>query len=815
MRTLLLNVYNDLRYTLRGLRNAPGYAATVILTLALGLGVVTTMLAIVDSVLLRPVALPHPEQLVMLSAKGTEAGTTYSLSYKRIEALRREAHSFTAVSGYNTMLRPIGTSDGARMALLTEVTPQFFNMLGVRAKFGRLLGDADRTAPVAVVSAAFWQERLHRDPHAIGKTIKLSGRLQTVIGVLPEGVRFPQGTEAPVVYMPIDLNAKGEDDLLGDSAMVMARLKPGVSTQQALAETRSVIAHSGTENTVAHETFVMSSYNDYLTGGLETPLLALLGGVGILLLIACANAANLQIARAMGRMAEINIRSALGASFGRLVQQAMTESIVVSLLGATLGSALAYTLVAVVRRAYGQQFSRFDELAVHSAVFGACALLAVAVGVLASLAPVLSIRRRIGVKTTTIQVTRRSRLPGLLATFQIALTCVLLVVIGLFVRTFQALENVKLGFDPHGVTTMVLMPEDQHKDPELARQMDTRLLERFGALPGVQAATMQTAVPFSSYNFFLNGATEVEGRAFHEGDTAFYSLVSTNFVRASGLHLLRGRALLPQDDASAAMVAVVNEAFVKQYLATHDPLGASIKAHRNPGDTDADIPFTQPLTVVGVVENELQGGDLGAPFRPMVYIDYRQLPKNSPLSPVFSLVSEFAVRSRLPQSVLDKELRTAVKQIAPDMTEMSLQPMETGIAQSLSERRLALRLVAAFSGVALLLAAVGIYGVLAYSVAGRTREIGIRMALGCTRAGTLRLVAGQAAAMAVAGLALGLAGAWPATRAVKTFLFGVPPFDPLTLTLAALLLLAVCTAAAAIPAYRATQVDPIEALRTE
>lgn len=391
----------------------------------------------------------------MMSVMGKHEESTHALSYSQIEALRRNARSFAAISGYNTMARPVGTADGNRMALLTEVTPQFFDMLGIRAKSGRLLSDADEKVPVAVVSYAFWQERLHGDPKAVGSAIKLLGQSRTVIGVLPEGVHFPQGTEAPVVYTPISLNAKGEDDLFGGSAMVMARMKRGVSMQQARAEARSLFVHSETEKAADRQTLDLRSYEEYLTGGVQTSLLALMGGAGVLLLIACANAANLQIARATGRVAEIEVRSALGASFGRLLQQVVTESVVVSLLGAALGCGLAYALVALVRGAYGQQFSRFDELAMRPAVFGACALLAVLGGVLASLAPVLSIRRQTGVGMTTARTTRRSRVPGMLVALQIALTCVLLVTSGLFVRTFRALQDVKLGFDPRGVTTSV------------------------------------------------------------------------------------------------------------------------------------------------------------------------------------------------------------------------------------------------------------------------------------------------------------------------------------------------------------------------
>ncbi len=649
----------------------------------------------------------------------------------------------------------------------------------------------------------------------IGSTIRISGRVRTVIGVLPDEVHFPQGTEAPAVYIPVSLNAKGEDDLFADSAMALARLKPGTSMQQANEEVRSVLAHSGTGSTGVHESFEIRPYGEYLTGNMQTALLSLLGGVAILLLIACANAANLQIARGTERMAEMNVRSALGASFGRLFQQVVTESVVVSLIGAAMGGALAVSLIAAVRNAFGPQFTRFDELAVRPAVFGAAALLAVLAGVLASLAPVFSIQRQTHTGMERTRITRRSRVPGVIVILQIALTCVLLVISGLFVRTFRTLQEVKLGFDPRNVTTVVLTPENQGKDPALSRQLIGRLLKRFESLPGVVSATMQTEIPFSSYNFSLNGTTEVTGRPFQEGDTAFYSLVSTNFVRASRMRLMRGRAFLPEDDASADMVAVVNEAFAKKFLAGRDPLGDRVKAHRGPGEKDSDLPFTQALTVVGVVDNELQGGDLGAPYRPMVYLDYLQLPKGSMLGQVFSMVTEYAVRSTLPQEALAKELRAAIKDVAPDMTEVSLRPMEEGIAQSLGERRLALQLVASFGAVALLLAAVGIYGLLAYSVAQRRKEIGIRMALGSSQAGITGLVLQQAATTVIYGLVLGIATAWPVGHLLRSFLFGVGILDPWALAASAAVLLLVGAVAVTVPVWRAAQVDPTEALRTD
>lgn len=813
--SIFANILLDIRYALRGLKNAPGYALTVVLTLGLGLGAVTTMLAIVDSVLWRPLALPHPEQLVLLSGRNTNDGTTYMLSYSQIDELRRNAHSFSAVSGYNQLPRPVTTQDGDRMAVITQVTPDFFAALGVKPKLGRLINASDEKAPVVVVNGSFWQDRLHRDAKAVGSTIRVSGQLRTVIGVLPENLHFPQGTEAPIVFAPMSMDAK-TDDLFSDSALVLARMNPGVSVEQAAAEARSVFSQGNKSSNARDMGLEVQSYKEFVTGSLQTSLLALLGGVGALLLIACANAANLQIARATARVVEMNVRSALGASFGRLVQQVVTESIVVSMMGAALGCALAAALVAAIHRAYGGQFARFDELALHPEVFSACALLAIAVGVLASLAPVFGVRRQTRIAATSAgRTSRRVGMQGVLVALQIGLTCVLLVASGLFVKTFRALEDVKLGFDPKDVTTLVLMPDDQHKDPELSRQEVGRLLERFSSLPGIEAATTQTDVPFSNWNVTLTGSTDVSGRAFQKDDRAFYSLVSSNFIEASGLHLQHGRDFLPQDDSGSSGSVIVNEEFVKRFIAGRDPLGVSIKSHRDAGDKDSDLPFPQFLTIVGVVENEMQGGNLGAPYQPMVYVDYKGLPKGSFLGQIYSVSAEFAIRSPLAQDVLNREIRTAIKQVAPDMTEMALQPMAEGIASSLSERRLALRMVAGFGGVALVLAAIGIYGVLGYAVAQRRREIGIRMALGSSRSGITNLVLRQAAIMVVWGLAAGAAGAWPVSRFVKSFLFGVKALDPWTIVFATAILLLVAAVAAAVPAWRAAQVDPTEALRAE
>jgi putative ABC transport system permease protein len=678
------------------------------------------------------------------------------------------------------------------------------------------MAQADGEAPVAVVNAAFARKRMHGVTKAVGAAIQISGQTRTVIGVLPDGMHFPQGVEAPMVYEPMPMHQGAMNEIFDNAAMVLARLKPGVTRQQAAEELRSLFLHQADAKDTNPAVPDVYSYSEYLTGDLRTGLFALLGGCAVLLLIAFANAANLQIVRAAGRMTDLHVRSALGASRLRLLQQVMTESIVVSLAGAALGAAVAYALVAAARTALAGRYARFEELTVHPLIFAACALLAVGAGILASIAPLPRIRAASGAAAMrATHATRTSRVPGLLVMVQVGLTCVLLIVSGLFVKSLRALEDVRLGFDPQHVTTAVLMAENQREDSEVLRQTIAKLLDAFSALPGVEAATMQSAVPFSSYNMGLNGATDVSGHAYREGDSASYSLVSSSFVQASGLHLMRGRNFLPQDDGSGAIVALVNREFVRRFLGGRDPIGATVKFHRGPGDKDADMPFLQPMTVVGVVENELQGGDLGAPFEPLVYLNYRQMPRGSMFVQIFSMAEEFAIRSQLPQQALDAELRAAIRRTAPGMAEMSMQPMQESIASSLRERRLALRLVSSFGAVALLLAAIGIYGVLSYTVAQRRREIGIRMALGSSRSGATKLVVRQAGMMVLLGVAIGCAAAWPAGRAVRSFLFGVGALDPWAFSVTAGVLLVVSVIAAMAPAWRAARVNPMEVLRAE
>jgi predicted permease len=808
------SLIGDIRYALRGLRNEPGYAVTAVLTLALGLGAVTAMLAVVDSVLLRPVALAHADRLVV--PENLQDGKPNGFfSFDQLNGLAKAAPGIEALARVVTLPKVVTTVDGARMAEEVETTPNLFSMIGAKAARGRVFGAADGSG-VAVVSDAFWRDRMHADPHALGSTVKVSGRLLQVVGMLPRDFAYPQAY-APVVYLPMAVDAKGNESNGFDGSDAMALLRPGVTVDVARQQMVAAFAREFPQSAARGQSAGLRSYRATVVGDEQPALLALLGACLLLLAIACANAANLQIVRTAGRTAEISLRAALGASRTRILQKVVTDSVTVSLLGGALGLALATVLVAWIKHAYGEQFGRFNELRLEPWVVLACLALAASAGLLAALAPGLTALRSAhgSGPMESIRTLSRSRTSSVLVVGELALTCVLLVTAGLFIRTFRALEQAPLGFDPDGLTNVVLMSQNPAISGAAYKQMYTRLVQDLGALPGVQGATTQTTLPFSNYQFTLTTSFRMPGRVVSPKAELGVSMITAGYSRIMRMPIVRGRGLSVEDREGMPVEGVVNEAFVRTYLRGKEALGQQIDfTNSDPGDKSPPF-LSQPLTIVGVAQDEVDGPVI-ASATPTVFLDYRQFPAAGPMaSMLFGFAPQFAVRSKLPQAVLGREIRAVLRRDAPELAEMGITPVEQAMQKSLTQRQLALQLASAFGAVALLLAAVGIYGVLAYSVAQRTREIGIRMALGSTRAGAMRLVARQAAVMVVVGLGVGFAGAWPAGRAVRSFLYGVHAEDTLTLVLTGCVLLLVCALAAAVPAWRAAQVDPMEALRAE
>jgi predicted permease len=787
-----------------------------VLTLALGLSAATAMLAIVDSVLLSPVALPHPEQLVTL-VRGDKWSEQGNFSFDQLNTIRKAVPSFADVLEYTSMPKPVRTANGVRMSLTLETSRNFFRSLGVPAHLGRTFTDLDKNANVAVISNAFWRETLHSDPHVIGSKVTVYGRIMTIMGVMPAGFYFPPQTfDAPIVAVPFQLDAKAQDYNGFMGAQAMARLRSGSDASRAEQQLRAVFTrnHWGEHNGGRAS---LHSYRSTVVGGEQSALLALLGACVLLLMIACANAANLQIVRGTARANEMSLRAALGASRGRLLQLIATESISISLLGAAGGLMLAFVVVEWARKTYGFRYARFTELTLHPAVFAGCAVLAVITGLLAAVAPSIAGLRNAGRyrPSQSSRTMTRLRLSSTLVVAEIALTCVLLVTAGLFLRTFRALETAPLGFDPTDVTSVVLMSETPSLNGQVAKVTMERVLDRLSATPGIQATASQTSVPFSSFNLFLNSTFALAGHVVAKGSTVAISLISDGYARAMKISMLQGRTFLPTDREGTLGVCIVNETFVRRFLRGQQVLGNAVEfTSDDPKDPDNRF-MKAPLTIVGVAPDEVAQGII-ADRPPTFFIDSKQFPAdNEAGSIVFGTAPQFVVRSTLPQATLEREIRDVLKTDAPGMAEMSIQRVDDAMQKSLNGRRLALRLASTFGLAALLLAAVGIYGVLAYSVAQRTREIGIRMALGSSRTKTVSLILRQVGMTAAAGLVLGMAGAWPAGRAVRSFLFGVHPLDTVTLIVTACLLLLVCATAAVVPAWRAAQVDPMEALRAE
>ncbi len=819
MRPLIQSLVQDVPYAVRQLRRAPGFAVAAVLTLALGIGATTAMLAVVDSVLLQPLALPHAERLVSFE-RLIPKGRANDFSLSDLHALRAVG-SFDAVSAYSNFPTPVTTAAGTRVTHVVRIGPEFFRVAGATAQMGRLLSSNDAHQPAAVATDAFWREILHSDPHAVGTSVKVGAQPVTIVGILPARFAFPEIFTGPSLYLPWTVDAQGKDDHGFDSRMMIARIKPGVTFPTAQAEAGAAYAHAPTrlgESQTDRGKLLLVPYSKSMTGEEQPALLALLGACGLLLLIACANSANLQMARGATRGDEMSVRAALGASRPRLLRQLVTESLTISLLGAGLGLVLAQGALWAAKHAYADRFARFDELALHPGAYLGCTLLAVLAGVLAALAPAWNAVRddcpwRASQPT---QVTGNRRLSSLLVAAEIALTCVLLTTAGLFLRTFQALQHVPLGFNPHHVTEVSLMPIDPHQDLSAAKGTYDRLLARLAAMPGIEAAATQTSLPFSNFTMEMTGSLHLAGRPKQKHDAVSISLVSPGYARTMGVPLLQGRGFTGADGASAPVVAIANEAAARRFLRGTHVLGQQVEFGNDATDGTDDRLVKTRITIEGGIPHQVASSRMGEDQGPMLLLSYKQVSLGSSNARfLLGLAPQFAVRSALPQVVLEREIRTALKDAAPSLAEMNISPVDEKIDQVLATRRLALRLATGFGAVALLLAAVGIYSILACSVAARTREIGIRMALGSTRGGAMRLVLRQAAALVALGLAGGVAGAWPAERAVRSFLYGVATMDPLTLASVALLLLAVCAVAAAAPVFRATKVDPMQALRTE
>jgi len=827
-----MTLLQDLRYALRTAWRDRTFSLIAVSTLALGIGANTALFTIVNAILLAPLPFKQPEQLVRVTADFTgQRVKDAGLSIPELFDLRQSG-IFDEIGGVWPISANLTETDEPERVETALVEATYFRMLGVGAQYGRVFdaGDAQPgIAEVAVISDALWKRRFGGDPGVLGKRIRIDNDLYSIIGVAPAAFRHPgRGTETDVeVWAPSGWIASPFSPQPIRRAYLLqgglGRLKPGVTVAAAQERIDALTQRLRRDYAPDYPesagwTLRAIPLHDDLVGNVRPALLTLVAAVGFVLLIACANVANLLLARSSARQREIAVRRALGASRARLLQQLLTESVLLAVAGGIFGLLVAIWGVDGLVRLSPSSLPRLHDVGVDATVLAFTAGLSIATGILFGLAPAIQgshaepqqVIRETGRSSTATG--RTTRLRSTLVVGEFALALVLLIGAALLVQSFWRLQHVDLGFNPSSVLTARLwlpqpnLPETGPYFTHDARvSFYTRVLDRIAALPGVDAAGGVTALPLSG----AAGRTAftIEGRPSATGGnlSSESSLVTPGYFRALGIDLVRGRLFDAHDDVKAPLAAVVSESFARQFFPGEDALGRRI-APGTRGRAGAGPLQPAPsmrLTIVGIVR-DVKNGRLDAADAPLLY---RSVLQTSNLN--LTLV----VRTRHDPAALAEPLRREVRAVDPNEPLFGVRTMDEVVGAALAERRFTMLLLALFALTALVLSAIGIYGVMAYFVTQRTHEIGVRMALGASARDVLAMVLGQGARLAAAGVVAGMAGALVVTRAISTLLFGVGPRDPGTLIALSAALTAVALLACYVPARRATRVDPVSALR--
>ena len=810
----------DLRLALRSLAKSPGFTVVVVLTLALGIGANTAIFSVVESVLLAPLPFHDPDHLVKLGVDlAAQDAKDVPLSIPEAFDVKERSRVFSELSVFAAINSNITEIDEPErvQALLTDI--EYFSILGVPAQLGRTFQREDYTtgiSTVAVISDSFWRRHWAADPSAVGKRFRLDNDWYTVIGIAPKGFRHPgRGLLGEVeVWAPAGWKTAPFPNPMPRTANVLqgaiGRLKPGLSLEEARQRLQTLTNQLRSEYPDIYGrngwTLRVTPLHEDLVGRVKPALLVLLGAVGFVLLIACANVANLLLARSAARQREVAIRQSLGAGRLRLVRQVLAESVCLAFVGGAAGLLLASWGVRLLVKLAPASLPRTTEIGVNGSVLlftlGTCVL----VGLLFGAVPALHASRP-HLADTLKDAARGSsagaakgRARKLLVVSECALALVLLIGAGLLVRTLSRLQAVDLGFDGRHVLTAGLwlpQPNQPETGPYFSHPARVRffneVLRRVSALPGVTTAAVMSRAPLLGGGFV---PFEIEGRKGEGPLTTHFSQVTPSAFTALSIPLVSGRLFTEADDEKASPVALVNRAFARKLLGGKDPIGLRLHLKgRVPED----------CTIVGVVGDVLMDGLDTAP-RPLLY---RPLLQSSVLSEMLVL------KTSTDPAALGEAIRREVRAVDRDQPTYGIRTMDEILVEALGARRFAMVLLGVFAGVALLLATVGIYGVMAYSVAQRTHELGIRVALGADAKSVLSLVMGQGAALTLAGIGAGLLGAAALTRALSPLLFGVSPHDLVTFAGVPCLLAAVALLACAVPALRAARVDPIVALRGE
>ncbi|PYS46750.1 MAG: hypothetical protein DMF68_18150 [Acidobacteria bacterium] len=813
----LETLWQDLKFGARTLRKHTGFTAVAVLTLALGIGANTAIFSVIQSVLLRPLPFPEQERLVVAWKKDMTSGNPLvELSFPEVRDWQARSQSFTSLAAMPTTVYGYGyvlTGRGEPVQLESaKVTGRFFSVLGARAALGRVLDESDdrvNGAGVVVLSDRLWRERFEADPGVVGRTITLNQTGFTVVGVMPAGFTFPQGVD---LWVPLQatMNPRGLENRGAVYLQAVGRLKPGVTLAQAEAELNTIIAglaEQFPETQAAGQRVVLTPLTDYVFGDAKLALWALFAATALLLLVAAANVANLSLARATSRRRELAVRVALGASRGRVALQLFVESLLLAACGGAAGVMLAYWLVDLLVAIAPGDIPRLEDVRLSGAALLASLVCTLASVLIFGLLPAVSASRfnlsealtEAGGKLTGAGA--GSKLRRALVVSEIALTVILLVGAMLVLRSFINLSRVPLGFDPRGVLTMQLrLTGAKYGTVEARREFFRQLVERVEAQPGVVAASGVLTRPLEGVvgwdqDFAIEGQPQSEAR---NNPNANYETINPHYFRTFGIPLKAGREFDMQDKQGGVPVVIVSETLAARFFGSADrAVGKRLKFD----PSNQDEPWRLIVGVAGDVRyRELQGTRLD------VYAPHAQSTPN---------LNHFAVRTTLDKAGALALVRREVSALDPQLAVSGVATMDEILALRLSRPRFSAALLNWLAVTATLLAAVGIFGVMAFAVAQRTRELGLRVALGAQPADVMKLVLGQGMKMAGLGLLIGVVGAVSLTRWLTSLLYGVSATDPLTLAFVALLLTLVALLACYLPARRAAKVDPLIALRYE
>ena len=824
MNTLLQNV----RYAFRMLRNNAGFTLVALLTLAFGIGANTAIFSVVNAVVLRPLPFPKPEQIVIIRDDLTGRQIEdVGMSVDELKDLQERSGVFEQVSAVWPVDANLTGSERPERIELLAVSPNYFSLLGAHAQLGRVFGPEEQQAKGfaegVVISDGLWKRLFGSDPNILGRKVYADTDLYTIIGVMPPEFRHPGKTLRNAVDMwgtagftanPFGPPVRAQRMLPG----AIGRLKEGVNLDQAQAKVNSLVANLQNEfpkeypQEAGWSVRVLSAHQQ-LVGNVQTILYVVLAAVGLVLLIGCVNLANLMLARSSGRRREMAIRLALGASRRRLIVQLLTESLLLSFIG----GALALVVLATILRGFVQfipaDIPRLNEIGINLGVLGFVFLISTLTGLLFGLVPALQASRpdvvanlKDGSHGAGFGLATNRFRSGLVI-LEFALSLILMIAAGLLLRSFGRLLEVNPGFNPDNVLlARVWLPVpnnpelDQYRDPLKRSAFTKDLLQRVSAIPGVRSAAISSGTGVPLVGPHISGSFTIEGAAVtnNANPTVQVALVSPDYFQTMETPLKRGRVFTDGDDRKAPQVVLIDEAFVQRYFNDRDPLGVRIKR----GGPSSEAPW---MTIVGVVGN-IKSDGFDQPDQAHLYFPIYQ-------NPAYSMA--IYVRTDVAPFSLTQSVREQVRAVDRDLPVFGERTMTQVAAESVSRRKFAMQVVGLFGILALLLAGVGIYGVIAYSVSQRTREIGIRVALGASRGAILRWVLKQGMILTIAGVVVGIGGAIILTRLLRSLLFGVGPTDILTYGVLAIVLTVVALIACYVPARRATKVDPLIALRYE